>query len=109
MPFWLLSKVCEPENGGLHGSLKVKVIVPQSWPALCDPMDCSQPDSSVHGILQARILECVVILFPGNLPDPGIKLESPAMQADSLLPELPGKLRRIEMLDKGISGAQSLR
>ena len=46
---------------------------------------------------------------PGDLPDPGIKPESPAMQADSLLPELPGKLRRVEMLDKGISGAQSLR
>ena len=30
---------------------------------LCDPMDCSQPDSSVHGILQARILEWVAISF----------------------------------------------
>ena len=29
----------------------------QSCPALCDPMDCSLPGSSVHGILQARILE----------------------------------------------------
>ena len=46
---------------------------------------------------------------PGDLPDPGIKLEFPAMCADSLLPELPGKLRRIEVLDKGISGAQSLK
>ena len=30
---------------------------------LCDPMDCSPPGSSVHGILQARILECVAIPF----------------------------------------------
>ena len=30
----------------------------QSWPTLCDPMDCSLPDSSVHGILLARTLEC---------------------------------------------------
>ena len=30
---------------------------------LCDPMDCSPPDSSVHGILQARILEWVAIPF----------------------------------------------
>ena len=30
---------------------------------LCDPMDCSLPDSSVHGILQARILEWVAISF----------------------------------------------
>ena len=37
--------------------LKVKVLVTQSCPALCHPMDCSQPSSSVHGILQERILE----------------------------------------------------
>ena len=33
------------------------VLGAQSCPALCNPMDCSPPDSSVHGILQARILE----------------------------------------------------
>ena len=31
--------------------------VTQSSPTLCDPVDCSPPGSSVHGILQARILE----------------------------------------------------
>ena len=35
--------------------------VTQSYPILCDPMDCSPPDSSVHGILQARLLEWVAI------------------------------------------------
>ena len=35
----------------------------QSCPALCHPMDCSLPGSSVHGILQTRILEWVAILF----------------------------------------------
>ena len=35
----------------------------------CDPMDCSLPGSSVHGILQARILECFAISFSGDLPD----------------------------------------
>ena len=35
----------------------------QSCPALCDPMDCSPPGSSVHGILQARILEWIAISF----------------------------------------------
>ena len=35
----------------------------QSCPLLCDPMDCSLPGSSVHGILQARILEWVAIAF----------------------------------------------
>ena len=38
---------------------------------------------------QARILEWVY--SPGDLPDPGIKSRSPALQADSLLPEPPGK------------------
>ena len=37
--------------------------VTQSCPTLCDPMDCSPPGSSVHGILQARILEWVAISF----------------------------------------------
>ena len=36
-------------------------LVPQSCLTLCGPMDCSPPDSSVHGILQARILECVAM------------------------------------------------
>ena len=33
----------------------------QLYPTLCDPMDCSPPGSSVHGILQARILEWVAM------------------------------------------------
>ena len=40
---------------------KVKVI--QSCPTLCKPMGCSLPGSSVHGILQVRILEWVAFLF----------------------------------------------
>ena len=41
--------------------MKVKVLAVQSCPALCEPMDCSPPRSSVHGILQVRILEQVTI------------------------------------------------
>ena len=41
--------------------LKVKVSVAESCPTLCDPIDCSLPGSSVHGILQARMLEWVAI------------------------------------------------
>ena len=37
--------------------------VAQSCPTLCDPVDCSRPGSSVHGILQARILKWVAISF----------------------------------------------
>ena len=39
------------------------VILVQSCPTLCDPMDCSPPGSSVHGIFQARILEWVATSF----------------------------------------------
>ena len=42
---------------------KVKMLVAQSCLTLYDPMDCSLPGSSVHGILQARILEWVAISF----------------------------------------------
>ena len=43
--------------------MKVKALVAQSYPTLCNPMECSPPGSSVNGISQARILECVVISF----------------------------------------------
>ena len=45
----------------------------QSCPTLCHFINCSPPGSSVHRILQARILEWVAISTPGDLPDPGIK------------------------------------
>ena len=63
----------------------------QSCPTLPDPMGCRLPGSSVHGILQARILEWVVISFPGDLPHPGIEPRSPALQVDSLPTEPQGK------------------
>ena len=69
----------------------VLCLVTQSCPTLCDPLDCSPPGSSVHGISQARILEWVAMPPPGNLPNPGIKPRSPALQADSLPVEPPGK------------------
>ena len=37
--------------------------VAQSYPTLCDPVDCNPPGSSLHGILQTRILEWVAISF----------------------------------------------
>ena len=63
--------------------LYVCVLVAQSYLTLCDPMNYSLPGSSVHGILQASILEWVAIPSPGDLPDPGIKPGSPTSQADS--------------------------
>ena len=52
--------------------------VTQSCPTLCYPVDYSPPGSSVHGILQARILE-LPHPPPGDLPDPGIEPMSPAL------------------------------
>ena len=51
------------EQWGQMGKGKVKVLISQSCLTLCDPMDCSPPGSSVHGTLQARILEWVSIPF----------------------------------------------
>ena len=137
------------KNTGVGSSV---VLVAQSCPTLCDRTDCSPPGPSVHGILQARILEWIAIPFsrgsswprdwtrvpciasrffifwvtgkiwimdavdpvdpwsrssldpwtgshwsgqpipsPADLPDPGIELESPAWQGDSLPAELSGK------------------
>ena len=70
----------------------MKVTVTQSRPTLCDPMDCT-----VHGILQARILEWVAVPFSSldplslDLPNPGMEPRSPTLQVYSLPAEPPGK------------------
>ena len=48
----------------------MKKLVAQSCPTLCNPMDCSPPGSSDHGILQARILEWVAIPFSRESSQP---------------------------------------
>ena len=110
-------------------SLSMLCLVAQLCPTLCDPMDCSPPDSSIRGdSLGENIgLGCHALLqwifptnpglphcwqfftiwatreaqeywseepipSPGDLPDPGIKPESPALQVDSLPAEILGKL-----------------
>ena len=69
--------------------------VAQSCLTLCDPMDCSLPGSSVHGIFQARVLKWVAISFSRDLPNPGIEPGSPALQVDALPSEPPGKPQNI--------------
>ena len=61
-----------------------------SCSTLCDPVDCSPTGSSVHEILQARILEWMAFPSTEDLPDSKIEHWSPALQADSLLFELQG-------------------
>ena len=55
------------------------------------PHGLSPPGSSVHGILQARILEWVAISYSRGSPNPEIEPESPALKPDSLPSEPPGK------------------
>ena len=70
---------------------KVKVLVAQLPLTLCDPMDCSLPGSSVHGIPWPRILEGVASSFSNYGIKSGIKSGFPALQADSLPFESLGK------------------
>ena len=67
------------------------VLVAQLCPTLCDPIDCSLPGSSLHGILHARILEWVSMPFSRGSLQPRDQPRSPALQADSLSSEPPGK------------------
>ena len=67
----------------------------QSCPTLWDPVDCSPPGSSVHGIFQVRILEWIGISStPGDLSDTKIKppsLSTPALAGEFFTTETPGK------------------
>ena len=70
----------------------LEVLVTQSCSTLCDPMGYSPKGSSVHGILQARIMEWVAIFFSRGSSQPRIKpRRSPALQVGSLPAKLPGK------------------
>ena len=64
--FWFMT----PTPIWIIDPMKEKVLVAQSYPTLCDPMDCSLPDAYVHGILQARILEWVAISFSRGTSKP---------------------------------------
>ena len=67
------------------------MLVAQPCPPVCDPMDCSSSDSSVHVILQVRIQSGLSFSSPGDLPDTRIKAGFPALRADSLPSESPRK------------------
>ena len=69
-----------------RSTVKVQVQVAQLCLILCDPMDFT-----VHGILQARILEWGAFPFSRDLSNLGIKPRSPSLQVDSLTAEPPGK------------------
>ena len=53
--------------------------VAQSCPILCDPMDCSQPGSSVHGFSRQGYWSGLPFPSPRDLPNPGIEPRPPAL------------------------------
>ena len=64
-----------PASRTVPGIQCVKVLVVQSCPTLCNPMDCSSLGSSIHEILQARILELDChSLLQGSFPTQGSNL-----------------------------------
>ena len=73
---WLGNQIVQPVSGVLldcESTVVSKwtcILVAQSCLTLCDPMDCSPLDSSVCGILQARILEWVAIPFSRGSSQP---------------------------------------
>ena len=71
--------------------VEVKVLIIQFCLTLCNLMDYSLPGSSVHEILQVRILGRLPFPTPGNVPDPGTEPGSHSLQVDSLPSERPGK------------------
>ena len=73
----------------------------QSCPTLCDAIDYNLPGSSVHRILQARILEWVARSSSWDLPGPGIKPASPvspALAGRFFTAASPGKPKKIPVV-----------
>ena len=65
-------------------------LIAKSCPTLCDPVDCSLPGSSVHRILQAKILEWVAIPFSRDSFRPRDETWDSRIVADSSLSDPPG-------------------
>ena len=82
------------DMGTSAGLVRMTVLVAQLCLTLCEPMNCSPPGSSVHGILKKshdqEYWSGLPSPSPMDLPNPGIKPGSPALQAQSLSSEPPG-------------------
>ena len=82
--------------GALVTSLVLNVLcsVAQLCPTLCNPMDCSLPGSSVHGILRQEYWSGLAFPSPEDLPNPEkepASLASPVLAGRLFTTELPGK------------------
>ena len=74
--------------------MRARVLALQSYLTLCDPVDCSPPGSSVHGIFPQEYGSGLPFPTPGDLPCPGIEpssAESPALGGRFFPSEPPGK------------------
>ena len=69
----------------------VCVLFTQLYPTLCNPMDCSSPGSSVHGILQVSIVQWVSSPLSRGSSQPRIEPRSPELHAGYLQSKSPGK------------------
>ena len=69
----------------------VVVLVAKSCMALCDPMDCKPPGSSVMGFFKQEYWGGLPFPSPGDLPNPGIEPTSPALAGGFSTTEPPGK------------------
>ena len=67
------------------------VLVARLWPTLCDPMDCSAPGSSVHGILQERIQEWVATPFSRGSSQSRDRTQVSSIAGGFFTTELSGK------------------
>ena len=74
-----------------HEYVRTKSL--QSFLTLCDPVDCSPPGSSVHGILQARILEWVAMLFSRGSSRPRDQTGVSCIASRFFTAEPPGETR----------------
>ena len=70
----------------------------QLCPTFCDPIHCRPPGSSVHGILQARVLEWVAMPSSKESSQPGTEPGSPASQADSLPSQSPEEAHYLNII-----------
>ena len=77
-----------PSNGS-NLIVSLSVLVTQSCPTLCDSMDCTARQALLSmGFSRQGYWSGLPFPSPGDIPSPGIKLGSPALQADALLSEL---------------------
>ena len=78
-------------GGNTQNFLKVKVLVTQLCPTFCNPMDCSHQASLSMEFSRQEYWSGLPLPSPGDRRDTGIEPGSPALQADSLASDPPGK------------------